>query len=244
MHVSVNELSFMGQAPNRQAASNLMRGLGQLLKATEPIRGTDPVCAHSTVCNRNLCNDYTVHDWIHEDSVDRDARIIFIILFKSGPFIDKIVEDAGITCTCTAFGADVSFSSFAGVCHLGGILASLNGAEGYSTGEISLLSCASGMPESVLNLTQPADVSLLRRIYRPIPKHQPGGFGTLMDLTDATAQDILDRGVSHGKQIYGFFGGRYYEFQPERLRVFHGYPIPENDVPALAKRELMRQRFP
>jgi hypothetical protein len=244
MHVSVNECSFQGQASNRQEASRLMRGLGQLLKATEPIRGTDSICTHSTIYNRKLCCDYTIYDWIHEDSIDRDERNVFVILVKSGPFIDRLIADAGINCTCKIADADISFSSIAGAHHFAGLLASLEGAADFATGMISLASCVDGLMASIFNLTKSEDIALVRRTYRPSQKHQTGGFGTIMDLTDSTAQQVLDHGVPHGRQIYGFYNGRYYEFQPERLLIFHGYPISESAVPALAKRELIRQQLP
>ena len=46
----------------------------------------------------------------------------------------------------------------------------------------------------------------------PSPKHEPGGWGTPMDLNDTTAQAVLNAGVPgpNGKQIYGLHDGRIY----------------------------------
>ena len=57
-----------------------------------------------------------------------------------------------------------------------------------------------------------------RKIYlqvgstSPSPKHEPGGWGTPMDLNDTTAQAVLNAGVPgpNGKQIYGLHDGRIY----------------------------------
>jgi hypothetical protein len=71
------------------------------------------------------------------------------------------------------------------------------------------------------------------RNYSPSPKHGPGGWGTPMDLGDAEAQEVLNNGTQSGKQIYGFSQrtGSVYEFQPDNVGGYHGYPIPGNEAP-------------
>ena len=72
-----------------------------------------------------------------------------------------------------------------------------------------------------------------QRRYDPSPKHAEGGFGTLMDLDDATARRVLNEGITgpNGKQVYGFHDGKIYEFQPDNVGGFHGYPVPGTEVP-------------
>ena len=76
--------------------------------------------------------------------------------------------------------------------------------------------------------------------YSPTQKHRPGGWGTEMDLDDATAGQVLDNGMfgPNGNQRYGYHNGRLYEFQPDNVGGFHGYPIRGNEAPPEVLREL------
>ena len=76
-----------------------------------------------------------------------------------------------------------------------------------------------------------------KRVYKPSPKHQKGGWDTLMDLDDATAQGVLNDGIQEGKQIYGYKDGKAYEFQPDNAGTYHGYPVSGNEVPNKILRE-------
>ncbi|MCC6373089.1 MAG: hypothetical protein IT236_18945 [Bacteroidia bacterium] len=67
-------------------------------------------------------------------------------------------------------------------------------------------------------------------VYAPTPKHQKGGWGTLMDLDDATAQEVLNNSSNLGKQKYGFHKGKIYEFQPDNVGGWHGYPINPREL--------------
>ena len=62
-------------------------------------------------------------------------------------------------------------------------------------------------------------------------KHKKGGQGTEMDLDDATAQDVLDNSIQAGKQRYGLHDGKIYEFQPDNVGGYHGYPIRGDKTP-------------
>ncbi|NJL55787.1 RHS repeat-associated core domain-containing protein [bacterium] len=75
------------------------------------------------------------------------------------------------------------------------------------------------------------------REYRPTEKHMPGGWGTVMDLDDTTAQQILINGLTNGKQVYNYYNGKLYEFQPDNIGGFHGYPVPGTEVPPNILRE-------
>jgi hypothetical protein len=62
-----------------------------------------------------------------------------------------------------------------------------------------------------------------------------------MDLDAETAQQVLDNGIQHGRQVYGHYRGKFYTFQPDNAGGYHGYPVSRIDVPARAYRE-MRDR--
>ena len=76
------------------------------------------------------------------------------------------------------------------------------------------------------------------RPYVPSPKHAEGGWGTPMDLDDATAQTLLNGGLSNGKQVYGYHNGKLYEFQPDNVGGYHGYPVPGTEVPPAILKEM------
>jgi filamentous hemagglutinin len=52
-----------------------------------------------------------------------------------------------------------------------------------------------------------------------------------MDLDDSTAQSVLEKSLPAGKQRYGFHDGKLYEFQPDNVGGWHGYPILGNKAP-------------
>jgi RHS repeat-associated protein len=79
-----------------------------------------------------------------------------------------------------------------------------------------------------------------QRIYSLTDKHEPGGWGTPMDLKPKVAEQVLNDGITgpNGKQVYGYNDGKLYEFQPDNVGGFHGYPVPGNEVPSKVLKEL------
>ncbi|WP_202126869.1 hypothetical protein [Cupriavidus sp. SW-Y-13] len=62
-----------------------------------------------------------------------------------------------------------------------------------------------------------------------------------MDLEDSAAQQVLNNSVQGGKQSYGVSDGRVYEFQPDNVGGWHGYPVPGNEVPTSVLRALLQR---
>ncbi|MGE1562747.1 hypothetical protein [Pantoea septica] len=77
--------------------------------------------------------------------------------------------------------------------------------------------------------------------YVPSPKHAPGGWGTPMDLSDVKAQEVLNNSIQGGKQRYGISDGKVYEFQPDNVGGWHGYPIPGTEAPPKVLREFLNR---
>lgn len=73
----------------------------------------------------------------------------------------------------------------------------------------------------------------------PSPKHALGGWGTPMDLSDSQAQNVLNNSIQGGKQKYGLSGGKLYEFQPDNVGGWHGYPVQGTEVPPKVSREFL-----
>ncbi|BBE09137.1 Probable hemagglutinin-related protein [Mycoavidus cysteinexigens] len=79
--------------------------------------------------------------------------------------------------------------------------------------------------------------------YAPTSKHDKlGGWGSRMDLSDAEAKEVLDNSIQNGKQRYGVRNGQVYEFQPDNVGGWHGYPMRGADTaPAAVLRQLSAQ---
>ena len=75
--------------------------------------------------------------------------------------------------------------------------------------------------------------------YVPSPKHAAGGWGTPMDLSDSKAQEVLNNSIQGGKQKYGISDGKVYEFQPDNVGGWHGYPVPGTEAPPKVLREFL-----
>jgi len=78
--------------------------------------------------------------------------------------------------------------------------------------------------------------------YAPSKKHQKGGWGTEMDLDDATASKVLNNSIQGGKQRYGWFNGKLYEFQPDNQGGWHGYPIKGTEAPISVLKQLLQRK--
>ncbi len=65
-----------------------------------------------------------------------------------------------------------------------------------------------------------------------------GGWGTLMDLDDDVAQSVLNKSIQEGKQRYNYHKGKMYEFQPDNVGGYHGYPIKGTEAPSSVLKQL------
>ncbi|MDR3715621.1 MAG: hypothetical protein P4L51_22655 [Puia sp.] len=75
--------------------------------------------------------------------------------------------------------------------------------------------------------------------YKSTKKHEEGGWGTKMDLDDKAATQVLNNSIQAGKQRYSWFKDKLYEFQPDNVGYWHGYPIKGNEAPTSVLKELM-----
>lgn len=238
MHILINELSFIAQAKNVYEAADLMRTIVEVLRELRPIQGSDRTYIHSTFSNRDVSPNYTVHKWA--TTTDRDTRALFLQLTRRGPFIDKVLDDLLEYHECHIKQKEVSSSAVAGAAYFKGVLVSLQKCAEFSSERIQVKFSIDGQlyeEIKIRNLTQAEQVSQLRRQYVPSPKHQIGGWGTLMELEDDVAQIVLDQGIQNGKQVYGYHQGQCYVFQPDNAGGYHGYPIDRNHVPATVLRQ-------
>lgn len=246
MHFLINELSFIGQANTKYEADALMRLLVKILTELEPIRGDDPIQVHSSFIHRQISADCSVQQWVYEklkSSSDRQLASLFVRLMSQGPFIDKTLNELLDYHECKLNNKDVSESSLAGAAYLKGNLISLENAPEFASDRIQLKFSTDGKSYAdleICNLTDVAKAKKLRPCYIPSPKHAPGGWGTLMDLSDEVAQAVLDQGIVGGRQIYGYYNGKFYEFQSDNVGGFHGYPIPPTEVPPKVLKDLQQ----
>lgn len=136
MHLFINELSFVGQAQDRGDANRLMADLISVVDSLNNVRGTDPIVSSQTLWQRELFNNYSVHDWINNLGKDQMRRFLWII--RKGPFVETILDKYYNYYACWMQGIDVSYSSLAGAAIFEGILASLQRIEIFNTDLISV----------------------------------------------------------------------------------------------------------
>lgn len=234
MYILLNEQSFIGQATTIYDAADLVRNLHQTVKALEPLCGDDPVYTHSTLFNRPITQNHNVLEWIRAMPADPLGDGVWLLIFATNnPFIDQIMDVQLDYHECHFNGRDVSSSSIAGAAYFRGALSSLQHAPEFTDTQITAKFSTDGNAYediAVWNLTHPEQVNLLRWRYVLSPKHAPGGWGTLMDLTDDVAQSVLDRGIPSDRRIYGYHAGRFYEFKSDNAGGFHGYPVRSDEV--------------
>ncbi|MBD2439519.1 hypothetical protein [Nostoc sp. FACHB-110] len=239
MHFLINELSFIKQAKHNDDADRLMIVLFEIIKELEPLF-SKPILTHSTFFSCYITEEVKVGHWLYQKSKSANgkeqetSRILLIKLMNNGPFIDEILDEELEFHECYFNHQDVCGSSLAGAVYLQGNLISLQDAPDFVSQSIQLRYSHNGVEYQeieITNLTHVIHTKKLRRFYVPSPKHAPGGWGTLMDLNDEVAQVVLDKGIVNGRQIYGYYGGKFYEFQSDNFAGFHGYPVDENEVP-------------
>ena len=238
----INELSFIGQAQHNDDADNLMKVLLEIIKELEPIRGEEPILTHSSFFGCHISTALKVADWLYAKSKSsigeeqENSRLLFIKLMNNGPFVDEILEKSIDYHECQFNNQDVLASSLAGAAYLKGTLISLQNAPDFVVECVQVKFTIDGKfykDVDISNLTDVGQAKKLRPRYVPSPKHAPpGNWGTLMDLSDEVAQAVLDKGVVSGRQIYGYFEGKFYEFQSDNVGGFHGYPVSLNEVPS------------
>jgi hypothetical protein len=242
MRFLINELSFIGQAQHNDDADNLMKVLLEIIKELERIRGEEPILIHSSFFSCYISKALNVKEWLYAKSKSSLAedqennRLLLIKLMNKGPFVDEFLEESIDYHECKFNNQDVFGSSLAGAAYLKGTLISLKNAPEFAGDCVQVTFTTDGEfyeDVQISNLTDVGQANKLRPRYVPSPKHAPpGGWGTLMDLSDEVAQAVLDKGVVSGRQIYGYFEGKFYEFQSDNIYGFHGYPVSQNAVPS------------
>lgn len=239
MHFLINELSFIKQAKHNDDADKLMIVLFEIIKELEPL-SLKPILTHSTFFGCYITEELKVSYWLYRKSKSANGeeqeinRILLIKLMNNGPFIDEILDEELEFHECHFNNQDVCGSSLAGSVYLQGTLISLQDAPDFVSQSIQLRYSQDGVDYKeiiIKNLTHVIHAKELRRFYVPSRKHAPGGWGTLMDLSDEVAQVVLDKGIVNGRQIYGYYEGKFYEFKSDNFAGFHGYPVDENEVP-------------
>lgn len=241
MRFLINELSFIGQAQHNDDADNLMNILLEIIDEIEPIRAEKSILIHSSFFSCYISTVLKVKDWLYAKSKSsigeeqENNRLLLIKLMNKGPFVDEILEESIDYHECEFNSQDVLGSSLAGAAYLKGTLISLQNAPDFVVERVRVKFTTDGKSYEdieISNLTDVGQANKLRPRYVPSPKHALGGWGTLMDLNDEDAQAILNKGVVNGRQIYGYFEGKFYEFQSDNVGGFHGYPVPLNEVPS------------
>jgi hypothetical protein len=246
--VVINELSVTGQAANRFAADDLMRGLGRALQALK--RGKDDlkVYTHSDLANKRLhggTGENTVHDWL-SGPLGRElqpVRLLLLTYLRRGPFLDLLMGDAPHVCyhTFQNESIDHPLSGLAGAARLRVALLSFAGCTRFPSGPVRVrygVTDADAIPLALQHFLDDREVDRARRKYEPHTKHTGGASrgvrGTPMDLSTEDAQAALDQCVSSHdeRRVCARFRSKIYVFHPHSLEenLYHGFPMDESEV--------------
>jgi len=236
--ICINELSFVAQAKDAYAATELMRRFAELIASAQLTLNNRKAAAHSQLYGREIAPSFTIHDWLVAKNTDPPTKRLFLALVKKGPFLEDLLAKSG-GCSCRGCGKDIPFSGLAGAAHFNTVAVGLKGAGEMSEDPIVVDRCGQTREnKEVRNITEQLQLSAFQRLYRPTAKHKRYGSGTTMDLDDNTAQDVLNQGTVFGHRIYSLHDDRFYVFNPDNAGGFHGYPLDDVEVPFLVRRAL------
>lgn len=252
MHFLINELSFIGQAANDYEADELMKNIFEIIKEIEHIQNGDPIQTHSSFYSQKLSANLTLQEWFSariksQKTNQQTIAKILIRLLRNGPFVD--LQDLLNDCKCNYQKQDVSSSSLAGAAKLPGILISLQNNPNFiqENIEVEFQEGTSSLENrSIKNLTEIKHAKKICPRYKLHSKHDPSGYwknATPMNLTNEEAQKVLNCSVGNSNENsekrYGFHKqtDQFYVFHSDNTfdeqgyPTYHGFPIPENQVP-------------
>ncbi|AFZ55964.1 hypothetical protein H6G54_27630 [Anabaena cylindrica FACHB-243] len=253
MHFLINELSFVGQAANDYEADELMKTIFKIIAEISVLQNDDPIQTHSSFASQNITPELTVSQWIFKQKNSKNsdqqkiARILLILLSK-GPFIDVqgLIDD----CKCFHQKKCVSSTSLAGAAVLKGVLISLQNNSDFSNEniEVEFQKCTNPCENIIIkNLTKIKHAIRICPRYKLHSKHDLLGYwenATPMDLRNEEAQKVLNSSIGNSNENsekrYGFHKEKHQfyvfhsdnSFDEQGYPTYHGFPIPENQVPA------------
>lgn len=258
MHFLINELSFIGQAANDYEADELMKHILEILEEISVLQNGDPIKTHSTFASQKISSELTVNQWIYihlksKKTTQQKITTLLLQLLSKGPHIDQknIIDN----CQCYYQKQDVSSSSLTGAAKLPGILISLQNNPDFIQENIEVeFEEGTNAKETriINNLTEIKQARKICPSYKFSKKHDPEHpweDASPMDLRDEKeAQKVLNSSVEdtsikdsngNSSKRYGFNKktDNYYifrsddAFDEQGYPTYHGFPIPENQVP-------------
>ncbi|WP_156090489.1 hypothetical protein [Planktothrix paucivesiculata] len=250
----INELSFIGQAENNyDEADNLMTAVFEIIEEFKKIDKGIPVRIHSNFWTCRISQNLTVREWLQNkqklEGKKNNQVSLFLEITWKGPFIDHELEDKLkreeiAFFKCEFHEKDVSKSSLAGVIYfqiydqIMSKIISLPKAPAFSKESLKIKFTTDGKYHFI-EIPNFNDVSQAKKLlpkYEASQKHEPGGHGTLMNLSKEDAKEVFNESYRNnwfeGKQYYGYKNGKFYEFQPDNVGGYHGYPVERKEVPS------------
>lgn len=93
MELILNELSFDGSAIDLDTARCWMEELGRTINAVT-IRGSERILrTHRDFLSIKMTSNYSISDWLNDQTVDRDIKRFILSLAGKSPFIEDLVKD-------------------------------------------------------------------------------------------------------------------------------------------------------
>lgn len=226
MKAVINDVSFQYRFPTKQSAVEAVHQWLDICKeiSKKRVRRVQEIYGSRIDTSIEIAPDYKMIQLVQEFK-DREERSRLLgVLLNSRAYAAEPDKEFSIDGHRSEAGA------FAGA---DGILISLNSDSVFENETIHALCCQK--PVEIDNLSKTEHIRIHSdklgiRYYEHNKKHgknayiRAGGMtASEMDLTQETAQMVLDHAVEAGGHLYGYYEENYYEFRKTEKNTYHGY---------------------
>lgn len=235
MEFLINDLSLQSKSKDTYEAITNMKLLINLLKSLKQKNLFNKLTSDTKICGLELAPHYYLEQLLNDTNLSHDERL----------FLKTFVLNTNII----AIDSDVLFEASFGSSHILGysyikklFVVSLETLPEFKAPLINgiVKNKSDTLSVDLINFSNESHIKdhegfLGIRIYENNPKHKVNyGWGSLMDLDDKTAQEVLNTAIAapnNSGHLINQYEGKYYSFRRHHNNCFHGYideTIPQN----------------
>lgn len=235
MEFLINDLSLQVKSKNTYEAIANIKLLINLLKSLKQKNLFNKLTSDTKICGIELAPNYYLEQLLNDTNLSRDERL----------FLKTFIINTNII----AIENNILFESSFGSSHILGysyinnsFVVSLETLPKFKKSIITgtFRNKSTLCSADLFNLSNESHIkdhesNLGIRIYENNPKHKVNyGWGSLMDLDDKIAQEVLNTAVpvpNNSGHLINQYHGKYYSFRRHHNNCFHGYiddTIPQN----------------
>lgn len=238
MLVILNDIAFNFKFENKYDAVCTMKELIELIIELKKSNSTFRIYKSCRLEDIELAKEYFLSQFLNEPKEVIDRK--YLSIFKTYMKNTNKMQDGKGTIEYKGFFSKQCAASYEN----NGFLLSLKTNEEFNK---EIVGCNYFRNESdkkeyisIKNLSKIEHIQVHRhdlpiRIYEFNPKHKiNGGWGSKMDLSDETAQKVLDEAIvanDASKHLIAKYDGKYYSFRCHWDNYYHGYrddSMPQN----------------